>query len=166
MSVKVALTHGHRGWNVSCLLQCRIVTSLMSSLLKAADRDIPKRAEVQSTYPRVTFKNAPSLSSLRQERPCLPLTRVCLESTRTWTWQTHVGLKNRLSPFKTRCIRGLLSRLFRPEQRATDTEQRRRYLKLTEGSVQTVTTTRKGGQRSKVMKTTIYPNIARGLVNC
>lgn len=55
----------------------RVVKPLMSRLLKPAGRDIPERAEVQSAYPRVTFKNAPCLSRLRQERPCLPLTRVC-----------------------------------------------------------------------------------------
>lgn len=56
---KAAIMHGHRRWNMSCLLQCRMVKSLMFSLLKPTNRDTSKRAEVQSTYPRVTFKNAP-----------------------------------------------------------------------------------------------------------
>lgn len=40
---------------MSDLLQERVVESLVA-LLKPADRDIPKRAEVQSADPRVTLK--------------------------------------------------------------------------------------------------------------
>lgn len=126
-------------------------------LLKPADRDIPKRAEVHESKGDVQK----CAVFVREQRP--PLTF----DSRVFRIHPCVDAANPCSsgdpasPRKNRSVGGLLCRLFRPEHGDKNTEARRRNLKLTEGSVQTVTTTRKGGgRRSLVMKTTIYINIA------
>lgn len=142
ISVELALRHGHRRWNEPCLLQWRIVKSLMSSLLKPGDRDIPKRAEVQTksdvqkcaVFVKLFDRNVPAYLWL-----------VCSESTRTWTRRIHFGLKEKTKTNNKTRVFGNYCSACSGRRSEPVTEPRTRNLKLSEGSVQTVTTTRKRG---------------------
>lgn len=113
------------------LLQGWTVKSLICPLLKPADRDIPKRAEVQS---------APRLSS-HEKTSYLWL--LCVYNPLVYCHGISMSVSGAKFSRKNHVTSGSSESSLRTRQWVTQT--RRRNLKLTEGSDQTVSTTRRGG---------------------